>query len=89
MKEVTGWTAQFFSPACIEFGSGHCPGTVYKKKARNPLPALIQIIPLRHTHRGSKFGTGVPVKGRRIYIHVGPMPASMLAKPLPNNPLPP
>jgi hypothetical protein len=42
-----------------------------------------------YTHRRSKFGTGVPVKGRRKTIHVGSMPASMLAKPLPNNPLPP
>ncbi|MDP2180018.1 hypothetical protein [Methylicorpusculum sp.] len=42
-----------------------------------------------YTHRRSKFGTGVPVKGRRKYIRVGSMPASMLAKPLPNNPLPP
>ncbi|MDP3529279.1 MAG: hypothetical protein Q8R93_08170 [Methylicorpusculum sp.] len=33
----------------------------------------------RHTHRRSKFGTGVPVKGRRKTIHVGSMPASMLA----------
>jgi len=37
----------------------------------------------------SKFGIGVPVKGRRKYIPVSSMPASMLAKPLPNNPLPP
>ncbi|MCD2452992.1 hypothetical protein GO003_021665 [Methylicorpusculum oleiharenae] len=26
---------------------------------------------LNYTHRRSKFGTGVPVKERRIYIHVG------------------
>ncbi|MDP2180436.1 hypothetical protein [Methylicorpusculum sp.] len=42
-----------------------------------------------YTLRRSKFGTGVPVKGRRKYIPIGSIPASMLAKPLPNNPLPP
>ncbi len=41
------------------------------------------------THRGSKFGTGVIVKGRREYVHVGSMPAFMLAKPLPLTPAPP
>ena len=42
-----------------------------------------------YNHRRSEFGIGVPVKGRRKTIPVGSMPASMLAKALPNNPLPP
>jgi len=42
-----------------------------------------------YSHRKSKFGTGVPVKGLRKTIPIGSMTASLLAKPLPNNPLPP
>jgi hypothetical protein len=38
-----------------------------------------------YTQRRSKFGIGMPAKGRRKAIRVG----SMLAKPLPNTPLPP
>jgi len=41
----------------------------------------------KYTYRRSKFGNGVPVKGRRKYIPIGSMPAFMLAKTLPNNPL--
>ena len=44
---------------------------------------------LRYSRRGSKFGTGVPAKGPCKTIYVGSMPASMPAKPLQNNPLPP
>ncbi len=32
-----------------------------------------------YTHRRSKFGAGVPVKGRREYVHVGSMLAPHLA----------
>ncbi|MDO9240723.1 MAG: hypothetical protein Q7U30_11950, partial [Methylicorpusculum sp.] len=44
---------------------------------------------LSYIQRRSKFGTGLPVKGRRKTIPIGSMPASMLTKPLPNTPLPP
>ncbi|CCE24612.1 protein of unknown function [Methylotuvimicrobium alcaliphilum 20Z] len=37
----------------------------------------------------ANVGIGVPVKGRREYVHVGSMTASMLPKPLPNTPTPP
>ena len=30
---------------------------------------------LPYTHRRLKFGTGMPVKGRREYVHLGSMPA--------------
>ena len=37
----------------------------------------------------SNFGAGVSVKGRREYVHVGSVTASLLSKPLPNTPAPP
>ncbi|MDT8407029.1 MAG: hypothetical protein RQ715_07245 [Methylococcales bacterium] len=41
-----------------------------------------------YTLRRSKFGIGVFVKGRCEYIPVSSAPASMLAQPLPNTPMP-
>ncbi|MDP3530759.1 hypothetical protein [Methylicorpusculum sp.] len=44
------------------------------------LPFFADIENAWYTYRRSKFGTGVPVKGRRKYIHVGSMPASHAGK---------